>query len=201
MALFIFFFLGNIFLKLVFKKNIMALTDQINKAIEHLKSEYSALQIGRASAQLVENIEVESYGSMMGLKGVANIGCPDAKTIRIEPWDKNLVGAIEKALQDARIGINPQNMGEYILLPIPPMTEDRRKDLVKIVHSAAETAKISIRNSRQDEIKSIKQQKDDKEISEDQQKDLESDVQDAVNKGNKDVEEIMKKKEQDIMTI
>jgi len=174
---------------------------QIDKSIKHLNTEFTKLQIGRANSQLVENIEVESYGTKMQLKGVANIGCPDAKTIRIEPWDKNLVGEIERAIQSARIGINPQNMGEFLILPIPPMTEERRKELVKLVHAETEKAKISVRNARHDAFKTIKQQKDDKEISEDQQKDAESDIQKLVDKANKEIDEMSKKKENDILTV
>lgn len=103
------------------------LSPALTKAIDHLKGELSSLQIGRASTTLVEDIQVESYGSMMGLKATANISCPDATTIRVEPWDKTLMPVIEKAITEARIGITPQNMGDSILLPIPPMTEDRRE--------------------------------------------------------------------------
>ena len=179
----------------------MSHSTNINGAIDHLKSEYAKLQIGTANTALVEDLEVESYGSKMPLKATANIACPDPKTIKIEPWDKSLVGEIEKTVQAAKLGLNPQNMGEYILIPIPPMTEDRRKDLVKKVGELAENAKISIRNSRHEEMKHIKHRKDENEISEDQQKDLESDLQELVDTANKDVEEIRKKKETDVMSI
>lgn len=174
---------------------------QVAKSIDHLKQEFASLQVGRASTALVEDIEVESYGSMMGLKAVANISCPDPKTIKIEPWDKSLLADIEKAIQNSNIGINPQNMGEHIYLPIPPMTEERRKDLVKVVHEMAENAKISVRSARQDEMKKIKHQKDESEISEDQQKDLEREVQEQVDEANKEIESAGKKKEEDVMKI
>jgi len=177
------------------------LQTQLDKAIEHLQKEFSTLQIGRASSALVEEIEVESYGSMMQLKAVANISCPDAKTIKVEPWDKTVLPDIEKAIQEANIGINPQNMGEHLFLPIPPMTEERRKQLVKFVHELAEKAKISIRNARHDELKMIKLQKDENEISEDEQKDLESTVQELVDAANLKVDEAAKHKEKDILTV
>lgn len=177
------------------------LQNQLNKAIEHLQKEFSTLQIGRASTALVEELEVESYGSMMQLKAVANLSCPDPKTIKVEPWDKSLMADIESAIQSANIGINPQNMGEHLFLPIPPMTEDRRKQLVKFVHELAEKTKISIRNARHDELKMIKMQKDEGEISEDQQKDLEATVQELVDGANQKVDESAKHKEKDIMTV
>lgn len=177
------------------------LKQDLKKAIDHLKSQYSSLQAGTANTALVDGIQVESYGSMMSLKSTANVSCPDSKTIRIEPWDKSLVGEIERAIQSSNIGINPQNMGECILLPIPPMTEERRKQLVKVVHEEAEKAKIVVRNKRADSRDMVKMQKDEKEISEDQAKDMEADIQEAVNEANKDIDAIAKKKESDILSI
>ncbi len=173
----------------------------IDKAINHLKSEFSALQIGRANVSLVDEIEVDSYGSKMPLKQVANIACPDAKTIKIEPWDKSLVKEIEKAIAEANIGINPQNMGESIFLPIPPMTEERRKDMVKLVHELTEKAKISVRNARQEMMKMARIQEEEKEISEDQLKDLEADIQHNVDEANKAIDALSKNKETEILTV
>lgn len=177
---------------------ISALENTVSGAIEHLRQVYSSLQAGRASAAMVDDIQVESYGSMMPLKSTANISCPDAKTIRIEPWDKSLIGGIEKAIQIADIGITPNNMGDCILLPIPPMTEDRRKKLVKVVKDEAETAKIAVRNSRQDVLKKVKA---DADLSDDEKKAMEKDVQEVVDKANKNIEELAKKKEADVLTV
>ena len=174
---------------------------QIEKATQHLKQECAKLQIGRASIGLVDEIEVESYGSMMPLKSVANISCPDAKTVKVEPWDKSVLPAIEKAIQEANIGINPQNMGEHLFLPVPPMTEERRKDMVKVVHELAEKARISVRNARHDKLKNLKTQKDNQEVSEDEQKQVEKEVQDVVDTANKEIESIAKAKETDILTV
>ena len=173
----------------------------IDKAINHLKQEFASLQIGRASAALVEDLEVESYGAMMPLKSVANISCPDPKTVKIEPWDKANLAGIEKAIQEANIGINPQNMGEHLFLPIPPMTEDRRAQLAKLVHELAENAKISVRSARQDALKAIKAQKENSEISEDMQKDLEADIQEKVDTANKTIDEASKNKETEVKTV
>jgi len=177
------------------------LKSQLKKAITHLQRQFAQLQAGRANTTMVEDLQVESYGAYSPLKNIANIGTPDAKTIRIEPWDKSVIGEIEKAILQADLGINPQNMGEYILLPIPPMTEDRRKALVKIVHEEGEHAKISIRNARAEARDLVKMQKDDKEISEDQAKDLENDIQAEVDKANKEIDEMTKAKEKDILSI
>lgn len=174
---------------------------QIQKSTDHLKKEFASLQTGRASVALVEDIQVDSYGTLSPMKQIANIACPDPKTIRIEPWDKNAVGSIEKAIQEAKIGINPQNMGTFIFLPIPPMTEERRKQIVKLVHELGEKAKISIRSVRHESMKFIKLQKEENEISEDQQKDLENDIQKLVDQGNKDIEVLAKKKEKEVMSI
>ncbi len=177
------------------------LQTQLQKAIAHLKTEFTALQTGRANVSLVDEIEVESYGSKMPLKQVANISCPDAKSIKIEPWDKNLVKEVERALQEADLGINPQNMGESIFLPIPPMTEERRKDMVKLVHKLSETAKISIRNARHDAMKMVKIQQEEGDISEDEQKNLETDIQKEVDIFNKEVDSLAKNKEQEVLTV
>ncbi len=177
---------------------ISTLKTTLSDTINHLKQVYGGLQAGRASAAIVDDVQVESYGSTMPIKNVATVSCPDTRTLRIEPWDKSMVGAIEKAILLADIGISPQNMGEYILLPVPPMTEDRRKKLVKIVHEEAENAKIAIRNARQDVMKKIKL---DADLSEDEKKHMEKRAQEIVDTENKQVEEISKKKETDIMTV
>ena len=172
---------------------------QAQKAIEHLRSRFAALQVGRASPDLVENIQLELYGARSSLKAAANISCPDAKTIRIEPWDKNIIKEIEKAVQTSSIGINPQNMGGYLLLPIPPLTEDRRKESVKQVHEITEQAHISIRNSRHETFKKIKIQKDNKEISEDEAKRLEKQAQEKTEEANRQINDLSKEKEKDVM--
>ena len=177
------------------------LSQQIQKAITHLKTEYGGLQIGRASAALVEDMQVESYGTHMALRTSANISCPDVKTLKIEPWDKNLIGEIEKTLRASNLNINPQNMGDYILLPIPPLTEERRKQIVKLVHDMSENTKISVRQARQDALKDIKRQKDDKEISEDEFKKKEKHIQDQINQANKEIDTLTIQKEKEVLTV
>jgi len=173
------------------------LKDELQKAIDHLKKEFTTLQVGRANAALVEDIEVESYGSMMALKSVANISCPDPKTIKIEPWDKAVLGEIEKAVQQAKLGINPQNMGEHLYLPIPPMTEERRGQLVKLVHEQTEKAKIAVRNARHEAINHL----DADELSEDQLRDAKNDIQEAVDAANVEIDNLSKNKETEVKTV
>ena len=181
--------------------NPTELQSALDKAIEHLKGELSSLQIGRASTNLVEDIQAESYGSMMALKAMANITCPDTKTIRIEPWDKTGLPAIEQAIIEAKIGITPQNMGDSILLPIPPLTEERRRDVVKRVHELGEHTHITVRNLRQDAMKAVKNQKDEKAISEDEAKKVEKDIQEMVDKANTETTDVTKAKEVDVMKV
>lgn len=173
----------------------------LNKALEHLKIELKNLQIGRASTALVEDIMAESYGSQMPLKTMANITCPDTRTIRIEPWDKSALGAIDKAIIEAKIGITPQNMGDSILLPIPPLTEERRKVVVKRVHELEEHCHITVRNLRQEAMKMVKHQKDEKEISEDEAKKAEKNIQESIDKINKEIAEVAKVKEAEVMKV
>jgi ribosome recycling factor len=180
---------------------ITELQSHLDKSINHLKSKMSALQAGKASVNMVDEIQVENYGSMMPLKSVANVSCPDIKTIKIEPWDKNSISNIQKAILESDLGINPQNMGTHIFLPVPPMTEDLRKKLVKIVKEEEESAKISIRNVRHDFLKQVKTQKDENKISEDEQKNLEKNIQEKIDAANKIIEDVAKNKEKDIMTI
>ena len=180
---------------------INELKTALDKAITHMKSRFSGLQAGKASPNMVDEIQAESYGSMMPIKQIANVSCPDAKTIRIEPWDKSAVGAIEKAIQTSDLGINPQNMGDYVLLPIPPMTEDRRRQLVKTVKEETEHAHVSVRNARADARSKVKRQKDNKEISDDEAKGLEDDIQKETDQANKTIDELAKTKEQEVMTV
>lgn len=175
------------------------LDSELGKVVQFFKTELSHLQIGRANASLVEHLEVEVYGSKQPLKNVATISIPEAKQIAIQPWDKTMLSAIEKAIFEAKIGFTPVNDGTMIRLNIPQLTEERRKELVKLLWKMAEEAKISIRNVRQEHMKQIKQRE--KELGEDGVKHQEKQIQDKVDQANKDIEEAAKKKEQEIMTV
>ncbi len=177
------------------------LSTKCEAAIDHLHSEYGKIQTGRASAALVENIMVDSYGSKMPLKGVATISIPEPKQIAIQPFSRDQVTNVEKAIIEADIGITPQSDGVVIRLNLPLLTEDRRKELAKAVHRYAEESRISIRNARHDALGSFKNLEKEKEISEDELKGHEKKVQEKVDEYNNTVEEVAKKKDQDVMTI
>lgn len=166
------------------------------KAIDHLHLEFSKLQTGRANATLVEHISVEAYGQRMELKAVASISVQDARSIVLQPWDKSVLSAVEKAIQIANIGVNPVNDGIVVRLNFPPMTEERRKQITKVVHQLAEAAKISVRQERQKANDAAKEIADENE-KERLQKELQKHVDDA----NKLIEDSVKKKEQEVMTV
>jgi len=173
----------------------------MKKVVDHLKTEFSHLQIGRASASLVEGIMVEAYGATQSLKGLAHISVPDAKTIQIQPWDKGTLQPIEKAIMMANIGLTPNNDGIVIRINIPPLTEERRRDLTKVVNKLAEEAKISIRHARQGVMDKIKAQEKSKEVSEDVAKGMEKKLQDKVDAMNMDIETLSKNKEADVLKV
>ena len=173
----------------------------IDKAIKHLELEFSKLQVWRANPSLIEDVKVEQYGSMQAIQNLATISTLDSQTLSIKPWDKTVIHPIAKAISEAWLWLNPQTMADSILIKIPPLTEERRKDIVKIAKKLLEEAKIAIRNSRQDSLKEIKKALDNKEISEDEEKKYEKDLQELVNDANKKVEELFNKKQEDIMKI
>jgi ribosome recycling factor len=182
-------------------EQIQKAAQDFSGAMEHLKAEYSRLQIGRASSSLVENIDVESYGVSQPLKALANISTPDAKTISIQPWDRSTLGAIEKAITASDLGLAPVNDGVAVRINIPALTEERRKELAKVVYQLAEEAKISIRNARQSAQNKFKEMKDASEITEDDLHGSQKRLQDKVDDANKQIDELAKKKEEDIMKI
>ncbi len=170
---------------------------RFQQTLEHLQEEYAKIQTGRANAALVENILVESYGAKMPLKGVASISIPEFHQIVIQPWDRSQIQAVEKAIRESNLGLNPQNDGILVRLNLPPLTEERRKDLVKLVHRSAEDARIAVRNARHEAMGQLKAL----ELSEDDQKAREQGLQKQVDEFNKKIEEAAKKKEQDVMTV
>jgi ribosome recycling factor len=174
---------------------------ELQKVIEHLSDEYSKLQIGRASAAMVEHLMVEAYGAMQPVKAVASVMVPDGHSLQIQPWDRSMLAAIEKAIRDSDLNLNPSNNGIAVMLNIPPLTEERRRDLVKVVGRIAEESKIAVRNKRHDLIADLKRMEHDKQISEDDQNKAEKDLQEVVDKMNSDIEAQARKKEEIIMTV
>jgi len=174
---------------------------EFSRILEFLRGEFSRLQIGRASANLVESLMVEAYGSKQQLKSLAGISIPDAKTVQIQPWDKGLLSAIEKAVQSSDLNLTPVNDGLVIRLNLPPLTEERRRDLTKVVHRMAEEARISVRNARQKAHDKVKEMEKNKESTEDQVKAFQKKLQDKVDATNLEIEQVSKSKENDVMTV
>lgn len=172
----------------------------MKKAIGHLETEISKIRAGKASPQIVDGIHVDYYGNPTPLNQVANVTVPDARTLSIQPWEKNMLGPIEKAIMAANIGLTPQSDGTYIRLFLPPLTEERRKELVKRVYGEGEHAKVAIRNIRRDNIEHVKKlQKDG--LSEDIAKDGEARIQGITDKHIILVDQHCKDKEKEIMTV
>jgi len=174
--------------------------EKMEAAVTHLEKELIHVRAGKASPTMVDSVHVEYYGSQVPLNQVSNVSTPDPRTIAIQPWEKQMIPIIEKAIMAANLGFNPDNNGEIIRINIPVLTEERRKDLVKQAHHEGETAKISIRGARKESNDSLKKlQKDG--LSEDLEKDAEAVVQTMTDEYNKKVESLVAAKEKDIMTI
>ena len=175
------------------------LSSDLEKAEQHLHDEFAKLQVGRANPAIVEGIMVMVYGSAQPLRNVASVGTLDAQTISIQPWDKSVLRDISKAINDANIGLNPQDNGESVLIRIPALTEERRRDLVKIAKKLSEDGKVVVRNIRQDYLKKIKNQ--DESVWEDTIKQQEKDLQKSIDEAIALVDKMTKHKEEEIMKI
>ena len=172
----------------------------MQKALDHFEEELLNIRAGKATPNVLNGVMVDYFGSQVPVSGAASVTVPDAKTILIQPWDKNMLRPIEKAIIDSNIGLTPSNNGEMIRLSIPPLTEERRKELVKQVRGEAETARISLRNARREAVDSFK--KSQKEgMPEDEAKDGETQAQKLLDKFTKKMDEILAVKEKEIMTV
>ena len=172
----------------------------MEEAVIYLEEALAHIRAGKANIKILDGIRVDSYGSMVPLNQVAAINTPDARTIAIKPWDKNMFRPIEKAIMDSNVGITPENNGEIIRLGIPPLTEERRKQLAKQCGKEGEQAKVSIRNTRREVIEKLKKGIKDG-LSEDLEKDAEGDMQKMHDKFIKKVDELLAAKEKEIMTV
>jgi len=180
---------------------IKELPAKLDKSIEFLVSELSNIHTGRASVSMVDDILVNAYGSKQQLKQVANITIPEARQILIQPWDKGVVGQIESAIRDSDMGFNPVNTGDVIRINIPELTQDRRRDYVKIAKEKAEEARVGIRNARAEAWNIIKKAKADSEISEDDMYHGEAEIQKLVDTYNGKVEETLSHKEKELLEV
>lgn len=174
---------------------------KLQGAIEHFQLEAAKIRTGRANAAMVESLMVNYYGTRTPLKQVASINIPEARLIMIQPWDKDSLVNIETAIKESDLGINPNNDGQVIRLNIPPLTEERRKDLVKVLHKKAEESRVSIRGIREEIGKEIQNLEKDGKISEDDKFKGKDELQEVIDEYNKKVEELREKKEKDIMTV
>ncbi|ERJ60733.1 ribosome recycling factor [Sphingobacterium paucimobilis] len=174
--------------------------EKMKKAVQHTESELTKIRAGKATPSMLDGIHVDYYGSSTALSQVSNINTTDARTIVIQPWEKNMLGPIEKAIIDSNIGLNPQNDGSIIRLVVPPLTEERRRDLVKKAKEEAEKGRVTVRNIRKDTNESIKKLKNDG-ASEDEIKIGEAEVQKLTDNYIVKVDQLAELKEKDIMTV
>jgi ribosome recycling factor len=174
--------------------------EKMQKAIDHLDRELGKIRAGKANPRMLDGVMVEYYGTMTPLQQVASINTPDPRTIAIQPWEKGMIQPIEKAIMNANLGLNPDNNGDIVRLNVPPLTEERRQNLVKQVKKEGEEARISIRNARRETNEELKKLKKEG-LPEDLEKDAEEQVQKLTDKFIKKIEELLEKKEKDIMTV
>ena len=174
---------------------------RMGKSVASLKNDLTKLRTGRAHTSLLDHITVEYYGSEVPLSQVANISVLDSRTLSVSPWEKPMVQAIEKAIMNSDMGLNPSTAGELIRIPLPPLTEERRKDMIKLVRSEGEGAKIAIRNIRRDVLSDIKALLKEKEITEDEERQAQDEIQKITDKYVKQVDEALVVKEKDLMEI
>ncbi|MBQ6129478.1 MAG: ribosome recycling factor [Lachnospiraceae bacterium] len=182
-------------------EKVKEISDKMQKTIDHLQGEYAAVRAGRANPHVLDKIRVDYYGTPTPIQQVGNISVPDARVIQIQPWEKNILKDIEKAIQASDVGINPTNDGNCIRLVFPELSEERRKDLVKEVKKKGEDAKVAVRNIRRDGNDAFKKMAKSEDISEDEIKDLEDELQKATDKFIKEIDSMIDEKSKEIMTV
>jgi ribosome recycling factor len=177
------------------------LTSQMDQAVEHLKRDLAGLRTGRASVALLDSVRVDYYGTMTPLKQIANISIPEARLITIQPWEQNQIKEIEKALANSGLGVNPSNDGKMIRVPLPPLTEERRKELTKICKKHGEDTKVQIRGFRRDANEELKKLQKDAKLTEDDLRKAEQETQKLTEQYGQKIDDVIKKKEQEIMEV
>ncbi len=176
-------------------------TTRMSKAIDAFKDNLSKIRTGRAHTSLLDQITVSYYGNEVPLSQAATISVLDARTLSVTPWEKSMVAPIEKAIMDSDLGLNPASTGNLIRIPLPPLTEERRKDLIKVVRSEAESIRVAVRNIRRDAISDIRDLEKEKEISEDEERKAQDDIQKITDKFIAEIDEILSSKEKELMEI
>ncbi len=180
------------------KKNA---AQKMQKSLEVLKNDLAKVRTGRAHVGLLDHVMVEYYGSMVSVNQVANVNLGDARTINVQPFEKTMIGKVEKAIRDSDLGLNPATSGDLIRVPMPMLTEERRRDMTKIVRSEAEGAKVSIRNVRRDANDALKKMLKDKAISEDDERRAQDDIQKATDRAVAEVDKMLQTKEAELMAV
>jgi ribosome recycling factor len=180
------------------KKNAQ---DKMSKSLETLKSDLAKVRTGRAHTGILDHVMVEYYGNPTPINQVANLTLIDARTIGVQPYEKKMLSTVEKAIRDSDLGLNPSSFGEMIRVPTPPLTEERRKEMVKLCKSEAEDAKIAVRNVRRDGNEQLKKLVKDKAISEDDERRASDDIQKLTDKAVVDIDKLVAEKEKEVMTV
>lgn len=175
--------------------------DKMNKTIESLKTDLQKVRTGRAHTGILDHVQVDYYGSPVPISQVANLSLADSRTITVQPWEKNMVNAVEKAIRESDLGLNPASMGETIRVPMPALTEERRRELVKFIKGEGEHAKVAVRNLRRDANDGFKKLVKDKEISEDDERRAQEDVQKLTDRFVAEIDKVLQVKEAEIMTV
>jgi ribosome recycling factor len=182
--------------------NIRKTTEEkMVKSIESLKTDLQKVRTGRAHTGILDHVQIDYYGSMVPISQVANLSLADARTIVVQPWEKNMANAVEKAIRESDLGLNPASMGETIRVPMPALTEERRRELTKFIKGEGEQTKVAIRNLRRDANESLKRLVNDKEISEDDERRAQADIQKLTDKFVAEVDQVLQSKEAEIMTV
>ncbi|HET9580078.1 MAG TPA: ribosome recycling factor [Usitatibacter sp.] len=176
-------------------------TDKMAKSIDTLKHDLAKVRTGRAHTGLIDHLRVDYYGSEMPINQVANVSLADARTISIQPFEKKMVHAVEKAIRDSDLGVNPATSGDVIRVPMPPLTEERRRELTKIVKHEGENAKVAVRNIRRDAITHLKDLLKKSEIGEDEEKRAQDEIQKMTDKAIADIDKLIAEKERDLMAV
>ncbi|MGH8003224.1 MAG: ribosome recycling factor [Limisphaerales bacterium] len=175
--------------------------EKMKKSLEAVAHELASIRTGKATTALLDAIRVEYYGSMVPLNQVGTVSAPEARLLTVQPWEKTVIPNIVKAIQKSELGLNPQSDGNIIRLPIPPLTEERRKDLVKLVHKLAEEGKVAIRNIRRDAVENVKKVEKEKKISEDDSKKAQKHIQEITDRFIESVDKLVAGKEKEIMEV
>lgn len=175
--------------------------EKMKKSLEAVSHEFASIRTGKATTALLDAIRVEYYGSMVPLNQVGTVSAPEPRLLTVQPWEKTIIPNIIKAIQKSELGLNPQSDGNIIRLPIPPLTEERRKDLVKLVHKLAEEGKVAIRNIRRDAVEHVKKVEKDKKISEDDSKKAQKHIQEITDRFIESVDKLVAGKEKEILDV